>query len=283
MIRLAMVSRPLSDADMRLAKQMGMTDVVTTMPGVTMAPERVQGPAWNYVDLLHLRKRVEAAGLVLSVIEGYSSRTASRWGCRGATRTSRGCARRSPTWDGSASRSTVTTSWRSSTGCAPRPPCADVVMRWSRGSMRPTSPAHRSPMRARRPTRRCGRTSAISCTGCCPWRRPRTSSSRCIRTIRPCRRCWGWRGSCGRWTPSSACSTRRTARPTALPSARAISPRWAPWTCPPRSPVRRAQEALLRPLPRRPRQRAGLRGDVPRRGQERTSRRVHARLRRHRL
>ena len=71
MIRLAMVSRPLSDADMRLAKQMGMTDVVTTMPGVTMAPERVQGPAWSYVDLLHLRKRVEAAGLTLSVIEGY--------------------------------------------------------------------------------------------------------------------------------------------------------------------------------------------------------------------
>ena len=66
MIRLAMVSRPLSDADMRLAKQMGMTDVVTTMPGVTMAPKRVQGPAWNYVDLLHLRKRVEAAGLTLS-------------------------------------------------------------------------------------------------------------------------------------------------------------------------------------------------------------------------
>ena len=66
MIRLAMVSRPLSDADMQLAKQMGMTDVVTTMPGVTMAPERVQGPAWSYVDLLHLRKRVEAAGLVLS-------------------------------------------------------------------------------------------------------------------------------------------------------------------------------------------------------------------------
>jgi len=71
MIRLAMVSRPLSDADMRLAKQMGMTDVVTTMPGTTMAPERVQGPAWSYVDLLHLKKRVEAAGLTLSVIEGY--------------------------------------------------------------------------------------------------------------------------------------------------------------------------------------------------------------------
>jgi mannonate dehydratase len=71
MIRLAMVSRPLSESDMRLARQMGMTDVVTTMPGVPMAPEREQGPAWSYVDLLQLRQRVEAAGLTLSVIEGY--------------------------------------------------------------------------------------------------------------------------------------------------------------------------------------------------------------------
>ena len=71
MIRLAMVSRPLAETDMRLARQMGMTDVVTTMPGVTMAPERIQGPAWSFLDLLHLRQRVEAAGLTLSVIEGY--------------------------------------------------------------------------------------------------------------------------------------------------------------------------------------------------------------------
>lgn len=71
MIRLAMVSRPLAEGDMRLAAQMGMTDVVTTMPGVTMAPEPVQGPSWSFLDLLHLRHRVEAAGLTLSVIEGY--------------------------------------------------------------------------------------------------------------------------------------------------------------------------------------------------------------------
>ncbi|MEZ4730834.1 MAG: mannonate dehydratase [Caldilineaceae bacterium] len=70
-MRLAMVSRPLAEADLRLAKQMGMTDVVTTMPGVPMTPEREQGPAWTYADLLHLRQRVAAAGLTLSVIEGY--------------------------------------------------------------------------------------------------------------------------------------------------------------------------------------------------------------------
>ena len=70
-MRLAMVSRPLAEADLRLARQMGMTDVVTTVPGVTMAPEREQGPALRYEDLLALRQRVEAAGLHLSVIEGY--------------------------------------------------------------------------------------------------------------------------------------------------------------------------------------------------------------------
>ena len=66
-----MVSRPLAEADLRLAKQMGMTDVVTTMRGVPMMPERVQGPAWRYIDLLQMRRQVEDAGLTLSVIEGY--------------------------------------------------------------------------------------------------------------------------------------------------------------------------------------------------------------------
>ena len=70
-MRLAMVSRPLAETDLRLARQMGMTDVVTTVPGVTMAPEREQGPALRYEDLLALRQRVEAQGLRLSVIEGY--------------------------------------------------------------------------------------------------------------------------------------------------------------------------------------------------------------------
>ena len=70
-MRLAMVSRPLAETDLRLARQMGMSDVVTTVPGVTMAPEREQGPALRYEDLLALRQRVEAAGLKLSVIEGY--------------------------------------------------------------------------------------------------------------------------------------------------------------------------------------------------------------------
>jgi len=70
-MRLAMVSRPLAESDLRLARQMGMSDVVSTVPGVTMAPEPVQGPPLGYEDLLALRQQVEAAGLRLSVIEGY--------------------------------------------------------------------------------------------------------------------------------------------------------------------------------------------------------------------
>lgn len=69
-MKLAMVSRPLAETDLRLARQMGMTDVVTTV-AASMAPQREQGPPLRYEDLLDLRQRVEAAGLRLSVIEGY--------------------------------------------------------------------------------------------------------------------------------------------------------------------------------------------------------------------
>ena len=70
-MRLAMVSRPLAESDLRLARQMGMTDVVSTVPGVTMAPEATQGPALRYEDLFAMRQRCEALDMKLSVIEGY--------------------------------------------------------------------------------------------------------------------------------------------------------------------------------------------------------------------
>lgn len=70
-MRRAMVWRPLAETDLRLARQMGLSDVGTTVPGVIMAPEREQGPALQCGGLLALRQRVEAAGLKLSVIERY--------------------------------------------------------------------------------------------------------------------------------------------------------------------------------------------------------------------
>ncbi len=66
-----MVSRPLDDAEMRLATQMGMTDVVTTVPRGSMDPRPTQGAPLTEAELTALRRRVESHGLTLSVIEGY--------------------------------------------------------------------------------------------------------------------------------------------------------------------------------------------------------------------
>ena len=71
MIRLALVSRPLSETDLRLAKQMGVTDIVTTLADTPLYPEKEQRPAWQFMPLVNLRQQVEDAGLTLSVIEGY--------------------------------------------------------------------------------------------------------------------------------------------------------------------------------------------------------------------
>jgi mannonate dehydratase len=70
-MKLAMVSRPLSEADLRLAVQMGMSDVVSTVPGLSMAPGREQGPALRLQDLQAMQSQVRAHGLNLSVIEGW--------------------------------------------------------------------------------------------------------------------------------------------------------------------------------------------------------------------
>ena len=42
-MRRAMVWRPLAETDLRLARQMGLSDVGTTVPGVTMAADRSGG------------------------------------------------------------------------------------------------------------------------------------------------------------------------------------------------------------------------------------------------
>ena len=62
-MRLALVLNPLSEKLMRLAAQIGVTDIVASLP-----PEQ-QGPIWERSAFERLRKRVEDAGLSLSVIE----------------------------------------------------------------------------------------------------------------------------------------------------------------------------------------------------------------------
>jgi mannonate dehydratase len=58
-MRLATVLTPMSDENLTLAAQCGVTDVVTRYPGP------------NLDDLLEVQRRIESFGLRLSVIEGY--------------------------------------------------------------------------------------------------------------------------------------------------------------------------------------------------------------------
>jgi mannonate dehydratase len=59
MMRLSTVLTPMSDENLTLAAQCGVTDVVGRYPGT------------NLDDLLRLRDRIESFGMKLSVIEGY--------------------------------------------------------------------------------------------------------------------------------------------------------------------------------------------------------------------
>lgn len=64
-MKIALASRPLSESYMRLARQLGVTDIVSTLS------KEQRGPVWEILPLLRLRKKVEDAGLTLSVIESF--------------------------------------------------------------------------------------------------------------------------------------------------------------------------------------------------------------------
>ncbi len=68
-MRIALAVRPPDESQMRLAKQMGVTDIVSILAGYSPLPQKEQGPVWEFLPLLRLRKQVEDAGLTLSVIE----------------------------------------------------------------------------------------------------------------------------------------------------------------------------------------------------------------------
>ena len=63
-MRIALLPMSLDDATLRLAAQIGVSDIVTGRPAED------SGPVWDFLALLRLRQRIEAAGLRLSVIEG---------------------------------------------------------------------------------------------------------------------------------------------------------------------------------------------------------------------
>ena len=68
-MRIAIVSRPPDESEMRLARQIGVSDIVGVLPNRSPLPEREQGPVWEYLEFVQTRQQVENAGLALSVIE----------------------------------------------------------------------------------------------------------------------------------------------------------------------------------------------------------------------
>ncbi len=62
-MRFALLPVPLDDNALRLAAQMGVTDIVSGRP------HGDSGPVWDYLALVRWRQKVESAGLRLSVIE----------------------------------------------------------------------------------------------------------------------------------------------------------------------------------------------------------------------
>ena len=63
-MRIGMVLPGLSESNLRLATQIGVTDIVTSL-----GRQHRTGPVWEFRPLLTLRKRIEDAGLTWSVIE----------------------------------------------------------------------------------------------------------------------------------------------------------------------------------------------------------------------
>lgn len=63
-MRIGLVLPELSESRLKLARQIGVTDVVTSLPEAQRP-----GPVWEFGPLLTLRKKIEDAGLTWSVIE----------------------------------------------------------------------------------------------------------------------------------------------------------------------------------------------------------------------
>jgi mannonate dehydratase len=65
-MKIALYLLPFNEHTMKLARQIGVTDIVTFLP-----PEQ-QGPIWEFMPLLHHRKRIEDAELRWSAVESIT-------------------------------------------------------------------------------------------------------------------------------------------------------------------------------------------------------------------
>jgi len=63
-MRIGLVLPGLTESNLKLATQLGVTDIVTSLP----AKDR-SGAIWELLPLINLRKKIEDAGLTFSVIE----------------------------------------------------------------------------------------------------------------------------------------------------------------------------------------------------------------------
>lgn len=63
-MKIGLVIRPLTDDNLQTALQMGVHDVITTLPGNMQT-----GPVWDYLGILRHKKRLEDIGLRWSVVE----------------------------------------------------------------------------------------------------------------------------------------------------------------------------------------------------------------------
>jgi len=63
-MKIGLVIRPFTDDNLQTAFQMGVEDVITTLPGGSS-----DGPVWDYVGILRHKKRLEDIGLRWSVVE----------------------------------------------------------------------------------------------------------------------------------------------------------------------------------------------------------------------
>lgn len=77
MVRFALVPNQMNESNLRLAAQIGVTDIVGGRPA------NDSGPVWEYLPLAQMRQTVENAGLRLSVIESIPVSDAIKLGLDG--------------------------------------------------------------------------------------------------------------------------------------------------------------------------------------------------------
>jgi mannonate dehydratase len=63
-MKLALVLKPFSEENLAVASQMGVTDIVTTLPR-----ELYQGRVWPFEAIVRHKQRIADAGLTWSVVE----------------------------------------------------------------------------------------------------------------------------------------------------------------------------------------------------------------------